>query len=227
MSATTAGNAAPSSRARSSTRAPSTTYRCCRRQRGRPRPWRAAALDAELEREGLTVSTFPQQDSRVIPASRRLYDAVVNKTVVLPDLPELAQHAAGAISKHSRRGGGSTGPTRASRSTASRPCSWPWTGSRTGPRRSNCSGGSDATPMHRLRRPHPGRLLVPDLRTQANPRAQASIMRAAFVIGRPCTVCGHPAEHLDHITALIRGGSDHPTNLQPLCADCNLRKRDR
>ena len=67
-------------------------------------PWRAAALGAELEREGLTVSTFPQQDSRVIPASQRLYDAVTNETLVLPDVPELAQHAAGAIAKHSRRG---------------------------------------------------------------------------------------------------------------------------
>jgi phage terminase large subunit-like protein len=67
-------------------------------------PWRAAALGAELEREGLTVSTFPQQDARVIPASQRLYDAVINEKVVLPDLPELAQHAAGAIAKHSRRG---------------------------------------------------------------------------------------------------------------------------
>lgn len=67
-------------------------------------PWRAASLVAELEREGLTVSVFPQQDARVLPASQRLYDAIVNEKLVLPDLPELAQHAAGAIAKHSRRG---------------------------------------------------------------------------------------------------------------------------
>jgi phage terminase large subunit-like protein len=67
-------------------------------------PWRAAALGAELEREGLVVSTYPQQDSRVIPASQRLYDAFLNEKLVLPDLPELAQHAAGAVAKHSRRG---------------------------------------------------------------------------------------------------------------------------
>src|SRR5215211_1333430 len=30
--------------------------------------------------------------------------SIVNETVVLPDLPELAQHAAGAIAKQSRRG---------------------------------------------------------------------------------------------------------------------------
>jgi phage terminase large subunit-like protein len=67
-------------------------------------PWRAAALAAELEREGHVVSIYPMQDSRVIPASQRLYDAVINEKLVLPDLPELAQHAAGAIAKHSRRG---------------------------------------------------------------------------------------------------------------------------
>jgi phage terminase large subunit-like protein len=67
-------------------------------------PWRAAALGAELEREGLTVFKFLQQDARVVPARQRLYDAVINEKIVLPDLPELAQHAAGAIAKHSRRG---------------------------------------------------------------------------------------------------------------------------
>jgi 5-methylcytosine-specific restriction protein A len=49
-------------------------------------------------------------------------------------------------------------------------------------------------------------------------------MRAAHMIGRLCAICGRPAEHLDHITPLIRAGTDHPTNLQPLCAECNLRK---
>ena len=52
-------------------------------------------------------------------------------------------------------------------------------------------------------------------------------MSAAYVIGWPCAICGHPAEHLDHVTPLSRGGTDHPSNLQPLCARCNLRKSDR
>lgn len=50
------------------------------------------------------VSTFPQQDARVIPASQRLYEAIVERRLTLPDLPELAQHAAGAVAKQSRRG---------------------------------------------------------------------------------------------------------------------------
>ncbi len=40
----------------------------------------------------------------MIPASQRLYDAVINQRITVPDLPELAQHAAGAVAKHSRRG---------------------------------------------------------------------------------------------------------------------------
>jgi len=67
-------------------------------------PWRAGQLGAELEREGLTVSVFPQHDARMVPASALLYDAIIDKRITLPSSPELARHAAGAIAKHSRRG---------------------------------------------------------------------------------------------------------------------------
>ena len=40
----------------------------------------------------------------MIPASDRLYAAVVEKRMTLPDNAELARHAADAIARHSRRG---------------------------------------------------------------------------------------------------------------------------
>jgi hypothetical protein len=40
----------------------------------------------------------------MIPASNRLHAAVVERRITLPDNPELAQHAANTIAKHSRHG---------------------------------------------------------------------------------------------------------------------------
>jgi hypothetical protein len=40
----------------------------------------------------------------VIPASQRLYDAVVECRLVHPDVPRLNAHIAAAVAKHSRRG---------------------------------------------------------------------------------------------------------------------------
>lgn len=49
-------------------------------------------------------------------------------------------------------------------------------------------------------------------------------------VGR-CQNCGWSVEdgatlHVDHIRPIAKGGSDHPSNLQALCADCNLGKSD-
>ena len=67
-------------------------------------PWRAGQLAQELEREGMTVSVFPQNDARMMPASAVLFDAITERRITLPASPELAQHAAGATAQHSRRG---------------------------------------------------------------------------------------------------------------------------
>lgn len=42
--------------------------------------------------------------------------------------------------------------------------------------------------------------------------------------GHACCYCGAPAEHLDHVTPLSRGGRDILSNVVPACADCNLSK---
>jgi 5-methylcytosine-specific restriction endonuclease McrA len=51
-------------------------------------------------------------------------------------------------------------------------------------------------------------------------------LRAAYVAGRPCVTCGRPAEQLDHVRPVSRGGDDRPTNLRPLCRKCNRDKGD-
>ena len=47
---------------------------------------------------------FPQTDQRMSPPSSRLHEAITEQRITLPDQPELAQHAADAIARHSRRG---------------------------------------------------------------------------------------------------------------------------
>lgn len=67
-------------------------------------PWRFGQAAQELSRERLLVVTFPQTDANMIPASERLYRAVVERRLTLPNDDELRQHAATAVAKHSRRG---------------------------------------------------------------------------------------------------------------------------
>jgi phage terminase large subunit-like protein len=76
-------------------------------------PWRFGQAAQELEREGITVTEFPQTDVRMIPASDRLYRAIVEQRLTLPDSEELRQHAASAIARHSRRGWRIDKPQRA------------------------------------------------------------------------------------------------------------------
>lgn len=67
-------------------------------------PWRFGQAAQELERERIVVTQFPQTDARMVPASDRLYQAVVGKRLVLPDHDEMRAHMANTIAKHSRRG---------------------------------------------------------------------------------------------------------------------------
>ncbi len=77
-------------------------------------PWRWGQAAQELEREGLVVSLFPQTDARMVPASDRLYRAITEQRLVLPADDELAEHAANAVQRHSRRGWRFDKPDRSS-----------------------------------------------------------------------------------------------------------------
>jgi phage terminase large subunit-like protein len=58
----------------------------------------------EWEQRGIVAVAFPQSDSRMIPASERLYDAIVHQRLVHPDDPQLNAHVHAAVARHSRRG---------------------------------------------------------------------------------------------------------------------------
>ncbi len=67
-------------------------------------PWRFGQASQELQARGVPVVAFPQSDARMIPASDRVYRAIVEGRLTLPDDAELRAHAHTAIARHSRRG---------------------------------------------------------------------------------------------------------------------------
>jgi 5-methylcytosine-specific restriction endonuclease McrA len=50
---------------------------------------------------------------------------------------------------------------------------------------------------------------------------------AAIRESGPCVYCGAPAEHVDHVWPLSRGGWERESNLVPACKPCNSGKKDR
>src|SRR5439155_21910060 len=67
-------------------------------------PWRFQQAALELERDGLTVVSIPQSPSRMIPASERLYRAVIERRITHPNDPELNLHVSNAVARDSARG---------------------------------------------------------------------------------------------------------------------------
>jgi phage terminase large subunit-like protein len=67
-------------------------------------PWRAGQIGQELEQRGIRVSSFPQHDARMIPASQRLHDAITEGRLVHGNDPKLNAHVATAVARHGRRG---------------------------------------------------------------------------------------------------------------------------
>ena len=53
--------------------------------------------------------------------------------------------------------------------------------------------------------------------------AEQRAMRRDYYGGR-CYICGAPAEAMDHVIPLARGGSNWPANLRPICGSCNSMK---
>lgn len=67
-------------------------------------PWRFRSEALRLEESGLPMTEFPQSHGRMVPASERLYSAVVERRLTHPDDPELNAHVANAIAKQTDRG---------------------------------------------------------------------------------------------------------------------------
>ena len=64
-------------------------------------------------------------------------------------------------------------------------------------------------------------------RRAANVGARSTPYSRSEVFARwhgACVYCGAPAQHLDHVLPLARGGDDIEDNVVPACAPCNLSK---
>jgi hypothetical protein len=86
-------------------------------------PWRLTQGALELEREGITVTAWPQTDVRMVPASGALYRAIVERRLTLPDTAELRQHAAASHDSGDAEDA-STKPAEPTTSTSSSRCAW-------------------------------------------------------------------------------------------------------
>lgn len=67
-------------------------------------PARWARTYEVLELEGLPVVEFPQSPTRMVPATQRFYEAVMNKGITHSGDPRLARHLGNAIIRTSNRG---------------------------------------------------------------------------------------------------------------------------
>jgi 5-methylcytosine-specific restriction endonuclease McrA len=87
-----------------------------------------------------------------------------------------------------------------------------------------CGGAKRPSASRRPRATQPPDMTALYMRTRR--RRKAPYRRADVFAhwGGRCVYCGAPAEHLDHVQPLSRGGRDILSNVVPACADCNLSK---
>jgi phage terminase large subunit-like protein len=67
-------------------------------------PFRWARTFQVLEDEGFPVVEFPQSPARMVPATQRFYEAVINRTLTHSGDPRLARHLDNAVLKVDARG---------------------------------------------------------------------------------------------------------------------------
>jgi phage terminase large subunit-like protein len=65
--------------------------------------WRASMIVRGLEERGLKCTVFGQSDTRMMPASAALYQAIVEKRIHHPNHERLNEHVAAAVARQSRR----------------------------------------------------------------------------------------------------------------------------
>jgi phage terminase large subunit-like protein len=67
-------------------------------------PYRWVRTLDVLEEEGLPVSEFPQSPQRMVPATQRFFEAVLDRHLTHDDDPRLARHIANCVTKTDARG---------------------------------------------------------------------------------------------------------------------------
>lgn len=67
-------------------------------------PARWARTQEVLELEGLPVVSYPQSPERMVPATQRFYEAVLNKTLTQSGDPRYARHISNCVLKVNQRG---------------------------------------------------------------------------------------------------------------------------
>jgi phage terminase large subunit-like protein len=67
-------------------------------------PMRFESVAMELQQERIRVEAFPQSHARMVPASERLYAAVIEGRLKHPDDPQLNAHVHAAVARDTERG---------------------------------------------------------------------------------------------------------------------------
>lgn len=79
----------------------------------------------------------------------------------------------------------------------------------------------------KMRREQPERVAITRrLEMRQRRLTGADVTYGAIVACDPCSYCGGRGGTIDHITAVVRGGTNDWENLTGACLSCNSRKRD-